>query len=155
MHFCTRLTSFPLAGSIPILTIELNCAFAVVKSAHPKTSGPRPCATTNAALTKTHYGGALLASNKVTRSRKRRKEPPYRRVLRFPEVRGKIIDLVELGSSPDDYTIEIRFQDKTALSFDIEPCITGFPELANWRTGEYTPIKRWRPVHSRSSKIWP
>ena len=98
--------------------------------------------------------GGTLADNKVTRSRKRKKEPPYRRVLRFPEVRGKIIDLVELGSSPDDYTIEIRFQDKTALTFGIEPCVNAFPELANWKTGEYTPIKRWRPVHSRSSTIW-
>ncbi len=96
-----------------------------------------------------------MANNKGTGSRKRRKEPPYRRVLRFPEVRGKIIDHVELGSSPDDYTIEIRFQDKTALTLDIEPCINTFPEFANWKTGEYTPVKRWRPVHSRSSTIWP
>ena len=76
-----------------------------------------------------------MADNKVTRSRKRRKEPPYRRVLRFPEVRGKVIDLVELGSSPDDYTIEIRFQDKTALTFGIEPALTPFP---NWPTGKLT-----------------
>jgi hypothetical protein len=94
-----------------------------------------------------------LAKSKATRSRKRRKEPAFRRVLPFPEVRGKIIDLVELGSSPDDYTIEIRFRDKTALTFNIEPCINGFPELADWKTGEYTPVKRWRPVRSKSSRV--
>jgi hypothetical protein len=27
-----------------------------------------------------------------------------------------------------------------------------YPEFANWGTGEYKPLKRWRPVHSRSSR---
>jgi hypothetical protein len=51
------------------------------------------------------------------------------------------------------YTIEIVFQDKTSLSFDLEPCVRVFPELINGKTGNYKPLRRWRPVHSRSSRI--
>jgi hypothetical protein len=95
----------------------------------------------------------LLADNKGTRSRKRRKERNYRRVVRFPEVRGKIVELVELSVSADDYSLDIRFQDKTALSFEVEPCVSVMPELSDWKTREYRPVKRWRPVHSKSSRI--
>ncbi len=94
-----------------------------------------------------------MGSKKVKHSRTAKKAAPFRRVLRFPQVKGKIVDFVELGSSPDDYTIEIRFQDKTLLTFDIEPSLCGFPELSDWKTGEYKPLKRWRPVSSKSSRI--
>jgi len=92
-----------------------------------------------------------MADHKVTRSRQR-KEVPSRRVLRFPQAKGKIIADVELSVSPDYYVVDIRFQDKTSLSFDIEPCIRVMPELANWKTGNYRLLKRWQPVHSRSSR---
>lgn len=94
-----------------------------------------------------------MAAKKVKRSSSGKKEVPFRRVLRFPQVKGKIVDFVELGSSPDDYVIEIRFKDKTMLTFDIEASLSGFPELSDWKTGEYKPLKRWRPVHSKSSRV--
>jgi hypothetical protein len=92
-----------------------------------------------------------LAAHKVTRSR-RRKKVSYRRVLRFPQIKGKIITDVELSASPDYYVVDIRFQDKTSLTFAIEPCVMVMPELANWKTGNYRPLKRWQPIHSRSSR---
>jgi hypothetical protein len=84
---------------------------------------------------------------------KRTKNKLYRRVLKFPQARGKTIERVELDVSSDYYIIDIRFQDKTTLSFELEPCVSVFPEISNWKTGEYKPIKRWRPVHSRSSRV--
>ncbi|MFZ1010320.1 MAG: hypothetical protein WAN65_26010 [Candidatus Sulfotelmatobacter sp.] len=81
-----------------------------------------------------------MAANKVTR------------VLRFPQTKGKIIVAVELSASPDYYVVDIRFQDKTALTFAIEPCVMVMPELANWKTGNYKLLKRWQPIHSRSSR---
>jgi len=83
---------------------------------------------------------------------KRTKNTSSRRVLRFPEAKGKIIAEVELSLSPDHNIIEIVFQDKTALNFELEPCFTVFPETTDWRAGEYKPIRRWRPVHSRPSR---
>jgi len=84
---------------------------------------------------------------------KRTKKRAYQRVLRFPQAKGKIIAEVELAVSSDYCLVEIKFQDKTALSFDLEPCVMVYPELTNWKTGNYKPLKRWRPVHSRSSRV--
>lgn len=92
-----------------------------------------------------------MAVSKATRSATRKEG--YQRILRFPQAKGKIIAEVELSVSPDYYLIEIRFQDKTALSFDLESCIRVFPEFISWKTGNYKPLKRWRPVHSRSSRV--
>lgn len=92
-----------------------------------------------------------MAAHKRTRSRARKKVP-YQRVIKFPKAKGKIIAEVELSVSPDYNIIEIVFQDKTALAFDLESCLRVFPEFINWKTGEYKPLKRWRPVQSRSSR---
>jgi hypothetical protein len=89
-----------------------------------------------------------MAVSKATRSGVRKKA--YQRVLRFPKAKGKIIAEVELAISPDYNIIEIVFQDKTSLSFNLEPCFQVIPELVNWKSGSYKPLKRWRPVHSMS-----
>jgi hypothetical protein len=70
------------------------------------------------------------------------------RVLKFPKAKGKVIAEVELSLSPDYRIIEIVFQDKTSLTFNLESCLQVTPELVNWKSGEYKPIKRWRPVLS-------
>jgi hypothetical protein len=84
---------------------------------------------------------------------KRTKKKAYQRVLKFPQAKGKIIADVELSVSPDYNIVEIIFQDKTALAFDLEPCVRVFPELISWKSGEYKPVRRWRPVHSRLSRV--
>ncbi|HXC42711.1 MAG TPA: hypothetical protein VNY51_04210 [Candidatus Dormibacteraeota bacterium] len=92
-----------------------------------------------------------MADHKVTRSH-RRKEVPYRRVLNFPQTKGKIIADVELSLSSDYRAIDIRFEDKTSLTLDLEPCFQVTPVLADWKTGDYKPLKRWQTIHSRSSR---
>jgi hypothetical protein len=84
---------------------------------------------------------------------KRTKKKSYQRVHAFPQAKGKIIERVELDVTPDYYIVEIRFQDKTALSFELEPCVMVYPKFTNWKSGNYRPLKRWRPVHSRSSRL--
>ncbi len=88
-----------------------------------------------------------MADHKVTRSR-RRKKVPYRRVLRFPQIKGKIIADVELSFSPEYHAVDIRFEDKTSLTLSIEPCFQVTPVLADWKTGDYKLLKRWQPVLS-------
>jgi hypothetical protein len=56
-----------------------------------------------------------------------------RQVTYFREVKGKLVERVEID--PDLNAITILFQDKTALSFDLEPRLTVFPELSDWKTG--------------------
>jgi len=88
-----------------------------------------------------------MAANKVTRSR-RRKKVPYRRVLRFPQTKGKIVTGVELSLSTDYRAVDIRFQDKTSLTLSIEPCFRIAPVLANWKSGDFKLLKSWKPVLS-------
>ena len=87
-----------------------------------------------------------MADSKVTRSRARKKVP-FRRVLSFPQTKGKIIANVELSLSSDYRAVDIRFEDKTSLTLSIEPCFQVAPVLADWKTGDYRLLKRWRPVH--------
>jgi hypothetical protein len=88
-----------------------------------------------------------MADNKTTRSRSGKKVLP-RRVLNFPQIKGKIIADVELSLSSDYRAVDIRFEDKTSLTLSIEPCFQIAPVLADWKTGNYRPLKRWQPVRS-------
>lgn len=91
-----------------------------------------------------------MANPKGTHSRKKH----TRQLIHFPQVKGKVVESVEID--PDVETITIMFQDKTALSFDVEPRLVVFPELANFKTGNWQGIKRWRALHSKSSMVsWP
>jgi hypothetical protein len=79
---------------------------------------------------------------------KRTKNKPNQRVQKFPTAKGKIVAEVELSLSPDYNVVEIVFQDKTSLTFNLEPCFQVVPELVSWKSGSYKPMKRWRPIHS-------
>ena len=70
------------------------------------------------------------------------------RKTQFPEVKGKIVDTVELTVEPDFYGITIRFQDKTSLTFPIESCVLTFPVFEDWTKGEAQIIKEYGPVQS-------
>ena len=76
------------------------------------------------------------------------KKRPYQRVLTFPQAKGKTVAEVELSLTPDYNVIEVVFQDKTSLTFNVESCFQITPELVSWKSGSYKPRKRWRPVHS-------
>ncbi|HXC43010.1 MAG TPA: hypothetical protein VNY51_05755 [Candidatus Dormibacteraeota bacterium] len=88
-----------------------------------------------------------MAAHKVTRSRAGKKVLP-RRVLRFPQTKGKIIADVELSLSSEYRAVDIRFEDKTSLTLSLEPCFRIAPTLADWKTGDCKSLKRWKPVLS-------
>ncbi len=93
-----------------------------------------------------------MARTNLTSSGSRRKAAAKGRVFRFPQVNGKSIAGIELAVSSDDYAITIIFEDKTVLSFDVEPCVSVVPELSDWRTGDSNLLKTWKPIHSKSSR---
>ena len=75
-------------------------------------------------------------------------------MLRFPEVKGKTVEAVEID--PDFTAITILFEDKTALSFDLDPVLVVFPELANLKTGNWRSLKKWPALRSKTSMVkWP
>ncbi|MGC2697501.1 MAG: hypothetical protein WA738_17070 [Candidatus Angelobacter sp.] len=85
-----------------------------------------------------------MAKSKVTHSRIKRTRNA------FPEIKGKIVNTIELMPTENGYSIGIMFQDRKFLSFDIEveSRIAIAPELSDWKTENYKPLKRWRTVHS-------
>ena len=90
-----------------------------------------------------------MAALKRTRSPKR-----HTRLLRFPEVQGKSVEAVEVD--PDVTAITIHFQDKTALSFDLDPVLLVFPELGSLKTGNWRSRKKWPALRSKPTMVrWP
>jgi hypothetical protein len=69
---------------------------------------------------------------------------------RMEEVKGKIVDYVEFYNSGDYHSLDLRFQDKTALHFVIVPGFLLETEYSDWKTGNWRPIKRWPVLRSRT-----
>jgi len=75
-----------------------------------------------------------------------------RRFYRFEELKGKLVDLVEVFTAGESHSIEVRFQDKTELHFAIDPGFILETEYADWKTGNWRPIKRWPLIHSETHR---
>lgn len=69
----------------------------------------------------------------------------------FPEAIDKTVELVELAVEPGYYGISIRFHDKTALTFVIEPCVFTFPVYEDWTSGEAKILNQYPPIRSEIS----
>ena len=85
--------------------------------------------------------------------RSRKKAVPLHRLFQFPQVKGKTVADVRLLVSSDEYSITFDFEDKTSLSFDIEPGVSVVPELAAEKGGNWNQLRVWRPVPSVSSRL--
>ena len=73
-----------------------------------------------------------------------------RRFHRFEEAQGKPLDYIEFFTAGEYHSIDVRFQDKTAMHFVIEPGFTLEIDYADWKTGNWRPIKRWPLIRSQS-----
>jgi hypothetical protein len=75
-----------------------------------------------------------------------------RTFYRFEEVKGKPVDFVEVFTAGEYHSIDVRFEDKTVLHFIIDPGFTLETEYADWKTGNWRPIKRWPLIHSETDR---
>src|SRR5215472_17482694 len=85
----------------------------------------------------------------------RRKKPPTvylppTRVTAFPEARGKTIEELKLFLELDDTTLQLRFTDKTNLSFDLEPNLIVRAFLFDGKVENELPSKIWPPLQRKS-----
>jgi hypothetical protein len=89
--------------------------------------------------------------SKPGKSARKRRLP--RGCVRYSQVKGKILDFVELWVSSDYRCISIRFQDKTDFCVEIDPCIgLAFNAMhSDWKTGDQRVLKRWPSVRSQGS----
>jgi hypothetical protein len=76
-----------------------------------------------------------------------------RMFYRFEEVKGKVVDFVEVFTAGENHAIDVRFQDKTSLHFVIDPGFTLETEYADWKTGNWRPLKRWPLIRSETHRI--
>jgi hypothetical protein len=77
------------------------------------------------------------------------KSPRKGRTSRFPgsQFKGKIVHNVEVDTTDYGCAIGIMFDDRTYLCFEVETGgVTILPDLSDWKTGNYRPLKRWRPI---------
>jgi hypothetical protein len=93
---------------------------------------------------------ASLRSTVTRRGKTTIRRYPGRSFHRFEEAKGKAIDYIEFFTSDGFHNIDIAFDDKTAVHFVIEPSFTLETDYADWKTGNWRPIKKWPLIHSSS-----
>jgi len=96
---------------------------------------------------------ASLRFTETKRGKTRVRRYSGRTFYRFEEVKGKPVDFVEVFTAAEYHSIAVRFEDKTALHFVIDPGFIMEAELADWKTGNWRPIKRWPLIHSETHRI--
>ena len=77
---------------------------------------------------------------------------PGRSFHRFEEAKGKALDYVEFFTMGEYHCIDVAFEDKTAMHFVIEPSFTLETDYADWKTGNWRPLKRWPLIPSASGR---
>ncbi len=95
---------------------------------------------------------ALLRFTETKRGKTTIRRYSGRTFYRFEEVKGKPVDFVEVFTAGEYHSIDVRFQDKTAIHFVIDPGFTLETEYADWKTGNWRPIKRWPLIHSETDR---
>lgn len=91
---------------------------------------------------------SLLSPVVIRRGRTTIRRYANRAFYRMEEVRGKTLEFVEFFTSRDGHSLDVRFQDKTALQFTIGPGFTLETELADWTTGNMRRLKQWPRMES-------
>ncbi len=64
-----------------------------------------------------------------------------------------MLEDVSLTTNVDFNCIELSFDDRTSLLFDINPCFTVLADYSDWKTGDQRIIKRWPRFRSASFAV--
>src|SRR5947209_7176718 len=96
-----------------------------------------------------HYTGHA-SNHKVQGAYIMANDKPTGTVTEFPEAKGKIIESIQVNVTADNFSANINFTDNTALILSMEPSLTMFPYLGDWKTGDCEVLKEWEPVRSIS-----
>ncbi len=75
-------------------------------------------------------------------------EATYARLVKFPQARGRTVEMVELSLNSDFYCVSIRFKDNTDLTVVIDTALTFRAEYSEWKAGNQKVLKRWPVVRS-------
>jgi hypothetical protein len=75
---------------------------------------------------------------------------PGRRFVEFPRMKGRMVEKIELFTTPEYHSITVRFQDKTALALVIEPGFLLKADFDDWKSGDARKVKSWPVIASES-----
>jgi len=65
------------------------------------------------------------------------------RLVKFPQVRGRTVEKVELSLDSDFRCVSIRFKDKTDLTVVIDAGLSFQAQYSEWKAGNQKVLKRW------------
>ncbi|MBZ5504502.1 MAG: hypothetical protein LAO78_03345 [Acidobacteriia bacterium] len=95
---------------------------------------------------------ASLRSTVTQRGKTTIRRFPGRTFHRFAEAKGKQLDYIEFFTMGEFHCFDVAFEDKTAMQFVIEPTFTLETDYADWKTGDWRPIKKWPLIHSQTNR---
>ena len=73
---------------------------------------------------------------------------PGRRIVEFPQMKGRTLQRVRFYTSPDENTVAILFNNRTQLSLRFEPALVLSAELLKLKRWDADTIKEWPLIHS-------
>jgi hypothetical protein len=73
---------------------------------------------------------------------------PGRRIVEFPQMKGRTVERVRFYTSADENTVAIRFRNRTQLSLRFEPALVLSADLLKLNRWDTDTIKEWPPIHS-------
>ena len=73
---------------------------------------------------------------------------PGRRIVEFPQMKGRTVQQVRFYTSADENTVAIRFRNRTQLSLRFEPALVLSAELLKVGRWDADTIKEWPLIHS-------
>jgi len=74
---------------------------------------------------------------------------PFRKLVQYPQSKGKTIEDVEFSTAPGYHNISINFQDKTCLNFSIDTGFTLETDSSDWKTGNQRVLRTWPLLRSQ------
>jgi hypothetical protein len=77
---------------------------------------------------------------------------PFRKLIEFPEMKGRTLDKVKLSTTSDFHSLILDFQDKTSLTLVIEPCFLISANFSDFATGDQRILKRWPTIQSMTNR---
>jgi hypothetical protein len=67
----------------------------------------------------------------------------YARLVKFPQARGRTVEMVELSLDSDFQCVSIRFKDNTDLTVVIDTALRFQAQYSEWKAGNQKVLKRW------------
>jgi hypothetical protein len=66
--------------------------------------------------------------------------------VRFPEMKGRTVEWIEVCLSSDYHCVSIRFEDKTDFTVEIDTRMVCHAMHSDWKTGDMRVLKRWPAI---------